>query len=603
MCKKNLEGQSFYNKGGQLRENVPLAFIDASPSPTPRPTTETPQFETEQHIEQQRQLISSTNAKSVPIIVEDRSGPVTMTFQSLDSHLQQEDHSRIRSLTPCSQINKPAPIIPFYQAPEKLLFEECDPTKSQLFDRRSVSPYSNRAKSPAPGPPPNPLNSIRAPRLKSPVREGFGGFVANIPRPQAGSIMTGQSAQGQLISNYQASNISGSQSFVNKPEIIQQGTIGDMSYERRENESRMAEEKRAQMESKTTTQVGNAQIQRHRKAADLTKFPQHQFQTDAKFPTKSLLPSYDEPKQPAYVVPTATPNKVAGQQPGYLAQSQNPYAPSSGYSASSIQQQQKQCSSLMSSSSLNATNSLTNSSAFANTNVSAPSIKPPFGGSIGGGQPIYKPPDSQQLQQRQSSISSTNQNINISSDINSGGAGSNKGGAISARSAPKRGYGILNKAGSMQLTNKPAEAAPIQKSTADFLRTLGRAPKQTVQNEQMNEAGKVISDMLAARLAKNAPKDGPPQEMFKVSKFVPQTTYDIPNPIVAQNASSTFNIPKPSSYVTPTPGNNIPKPPAPPQSTYQASGNIPKAPTPPQSTYQSNVTIPKPPTPPQSTYQ
>ncbi|KAL5286552.1 LDB3 family protein [Megaselia abdita] len=153
-----------------------------------------------------------------------------------------------------------------------------------------------------------------------------------------------------------------------------------------------------------------------------------------------------------------------------------------------------------------------------------------------------------------------------------------------------------------ELTNKsdPAENPPIQKSTADFLRTLGRAPKKTVQNEHMNEAGKVISDMLAARLAKNAPQNDQ-QEMFKVSKFVPQKTYEIPNPTYTLPKADSANIPKPPMM----PNNEysvIPKPPTAPQNTFVAlnsnSFNIPKAPVAPLNTY----VAPKPLSPPQNNY-
>ncbi|XP_055839521.1 PDZ and LIM domain protein Zasp isoform X4 [Episyrphus balteatus] len=307
-----------------LRENVPLAFVH-SRSPTPNPEAvssstcckgtclnaqqqQKQQHQVHQQQQQQQSTIQQSSIKSshtaasssstasrtmtrvseqkqqqqyltptptVPIIVEDRSGPVTMAFQSLDEHQpHDESYPPSRPYTP-SLINKPAPIIPFYQTPEKLCFEECPATTGHVFDRRSVSPCPDRAKSPAPGPPPNPLSAIRAPRLRD------SDLPTASPRTlQVGSITTGQSylgaqqmqqqqqQQGQVLSHYQTASQSGSHSYVEKPEVVQQRQVGDLTIQKREKESRLAEEKKSQLESKTTSQVGNTQIERRRKVVE-----------------------------------------------------------------------------------------------------------------------------------------------------------------------------------------------------------------------------------------------------------------------------------------------------------------------------------------------
>ncbi|KAG5670725.1 hypothetical protein PVAND_000969 [Polypedilum vanderplanki] len=53
---------------------------------------------------------------------------------------------------------KPFPSIPYYQ--QHLVFEEAQPTHCGLFDPRAISPIKNRSRSPAFGPPPNPLRAF-----------------------------------------------------------------------------------------------------------------------------------------------------------------------------------------------------------------------------------------------------------------------------------------------------------------------------------------------------------------------------------------------------------------------------------------------------------
>ncbi|XP_028161537.1 PDZ and LIM domain protein Zasp isoform X1 [Ostrinia furnacalis] len=97
-----------------------------------------------------------------------RNTPISMTFQPVaDEHFLRTSPARSRPTTP-SLINKPAPIIPHYQmnlvtvehiAPETHMY---DPSSRE--GSRSPTPKL-RSRSPAQGPPPNPLKA-QAPRLK-----------------------------------------------------------------------------------------------------------------------------------------------------------------------------------------------------------------------------------------------------------------------------------------------------------------------------------------------------------------------------------------------------------------------------------------------------
>ncbi|XP_075169887.1 Z band alternatively spliced PDZ-motif protein 52 isoform X2 [Haematobia irritans] len=355
----------------------------------------------------------ATKPTTVPIIIEDRAGPVTMAFQPLDEHMVR-DHSQTpsRPYTP----SRPAPIVPRYQTPEKLCFDECPAAHARDYDFRSASPFPDRARSPACGPPPNPLAAIRAPRIKDPDVSSMSPRVL-----QAGSITTGQSYLGaqqaqkqeQILAHTESSSHSGMQSFSQQPEKKEEYQIGNMSVQKREQSSRMAEQQQRQMQSQTTTQVGNTQIERRRKvteeyehtssaktveirtgsqssstdrrqstasygkgyvanqarrlsgleqeitnltpqsqaisarAAHLTenKFPEfHSPEPLEKFPTKPLLPSYDEPKPPSYIVSGASTKSVANTSSSCYQQKQEQKQLSTAYGSSvfSSQQQQQQ---------------------------------------------------------------------------------------------------------------------------------------------------------------------------------------------------------------------------------------------------------------------
>ncbi|XP_073845505.1 Z band alternatively spliced PDZ-motif protein 52 isoform X12 [Musca autumnalis] len=134
-----------------------------------------------------------------------------------------------------------------------------------------ASPFPDRARSPAPGPPPNPLAAIRAPRLKENEVSTLSPRVL-----QAGSITTGQSYLGaqqaqkqeRMLSHTETSAQSGMQSYSQQPEKREEYQVGNLSVQRREQSASLAEQQQRQLQSQTTTQVGNTQIERRRKVTE-----------------------------------------------------------------------------------------------------------------------------------------------------------------------------------------------------------------------------------------------------------------------------------------------------------------------------------------------
>uniref|UniRef100_A0A034V4M6 PDZ and LIM domain protein Zasp n=2 Tax=Bactrocera dorsalis TaxID=27457 RepID=A0A034V4M6_BACDO len=230
----------------ELRENIPLAFVDApvtssSSNPVHKPVAQSCTTVSQQYQQQHEKIssanrgsIKSTSSKSssqeqskllmqnkkpiVPIIIEEKIAPqVTMAFQSLDEHLQTDESQTLsRPYTP-SISSKPVPVIPYYQTPEALCFDECPATHARNYDRRSASPFPDRARSPAPGPPPNPLAAIRSPKSIDNKLSSLSPRVL-----QAGSITTGQSYLGaqQQLQQQQQQTQHLTKELLDKPDLI-----------------------------------------------------------------------------------------------------------------------------------------------------------------------------------------------------------------------------------------------------------------------------------------------------------------------------------------------------------------------------------------------
>ena len=114
----------------------------------------------------------SQTPRPVPIIKTDSETELNATkfrFEPLDED-QRRFMAGIRPPSTCYSPpteNKPFPSIPYYQ--QHLVFEEAEPTHCGIFNPKALSPAPNRSRSPAFGPPPNPLrafvNKARDPEL------------------------------------------------------------------------------------------------------------------------------------------------------------------------------------------------------------------------------------------------------------------------------------------------------------------------------------------------------------------------------------------------------------------------------------------------------
>ncbi|XP_037046737.1 PDZ and LIM domain protein Zasp isoform X2 [Bradysia coprophila] len=214
----------------------------------------------------QSQQYQSTVSTTIPTVQEPRRETVSVPSQSLESPDKREHQRAVspyRAHTP-SLINKPAPAIPYYQ--QNLVAEECSATSSLLFDPRTQSPRPDGCKSPAPGPPPNPLR-IHAPRIKSPDPAEQYDTVTQTIDTGISNQFQAQSA-GKLLSQHQTLNQSGMQSYVVKPEIVQQSQLGNLSIQSRSNQSELNEQKRSDFQNSSTTQIGNTQIQRNTRVVE-----------------------------------------------------------------------------------------------------------------------------------------------------------------------------------------------------------------------------------------------------------------------------------------------------------------------------------------------
>ncbi|XP_018788865.1 PREDICTED: PDZ and LIM domain protein Zasp isoform X5 [Bactrocera latifrons] len=323
----------------ELRENIPLAFVDApvtssSSNPVHKPVAQScTTIAVSQQYQQQHEKISSANRGSikstssksssqeqsklliqnkkpiVPIIIEEKIAPqVTMAFQSLDEHLQTDESQTLsRPYTP-SISSKPVPVIPYYQTPEALCFDECPATHARNYDRRSASPFPDRARSPAPGPPTNPLAAIRSPK---PIDNKISSLSPLIL--QAGSITTGQSYLGaqqqlqqqqqqqtQILSHYEQAISTGSQSCINKPGTIKTCEIGDYKVQSTEKEVQKVHQNQSKLDSQTKIQIGDTQIESRRRVTEEYEHTQSARSVEIRTDSKTIKSSPASERRQSY---------------------------------------------------------------------------------------------------------------------------------------------------------------------------------------------------------------------------------------------------------------------------------------------------------------
>lgn len=201
--------------------------------------------------------------------------PISMTFQPVtDETYLRASPCRSRPSTP-SMINKPAPIIPHYQmnlvtvehlAPETNLFEPSSPEVS-----RSPTPKL-RSRSPAQGPPPNPLKA-QAPRIKenTPQRN-----MAHTLLNQATSNLRKEHEMAQTEQQTNFFNTSGAKRWAqDQPSVIKEQRFSNTGFksenysagDMKVKEDSLSQQNYAQreMQSQNVTEYGNTKVQTTRK--------------------------------------------------------------------------------------------------------------------------------------------------------------------------------------------------------------------------------------------------------------------------------------------------------------------------------------------------
>lgn len=268
----------------ELKENVPLAFVDVpheqsekiskpfaitiSATTATENDTKICAVELTQEKHSTTPICKSSDAEptTVSSLGASRTGPITMTFQTIDPNQLIEPP---QSTTP-SLLNRPAPMIPYYQ--QHLVAEKCAATSANLFDprHRTPSPRPDSVQSPAPGPPPNPLK-IHAPRITTPDSLELASTLG-IP-----SIITGESGlkfqnqsnkDAQLICDLKRGIQMSSRSFISTPETVCKEHCAGLNIETHSKANQLNESKKSDIQSSSTTQIGNVQVQRNRRVVE-----------------------------------------------------------------------------------------------------------------------------------------------------------------------------------------------------------------------------------------------------------------------------------------------------------------------------------------------
>lgn len=247
-------------------------------APKPRGKSQEPKCEPGYTMSQERQTPKIPQIKTAvqqpPIQFHNDSTPITMTFQPVtDENILRMSPARSRPTTP-SLINKPAPIIPYYQmnlvtvehtAPETNLYEVSSREAS-----RSPTPKP-RSRSPAQGPPPNPLKA-QAPRIKeaTPQRQVAHSLFTKATENLRKEHEMGQKAfqidsdcgikswsqnQSPMIQEKRHSNVGYKSESYNKGNMrLQEDSMVNQNYGQR------------QMQSQSMSEYGNTVVQTTRKS-------------------------------------------------------------------------------------------------------------------------------------------------------------------------------------------------------------------------------------------------------------------------------------------------------------------------------------------------
>lgn len=215
-----------------------------------------------------------TAVQQPPIQFHNDSTPITMTFQPVtDENILRTSPARSRPTTP-SLINKPAPIIPYYQM--NLVTVEHTAPETNLYDlssreaSRSPTPKP-RSRSPAQGPPPNPLKA-QAPRIKeaTPQRQ-----VAHSLLTKATENLRKEHEMGQKVFQIDSEASGIKKLYQNQSPMVQErrhSNVGFQSESYNKGDTRLQEDSminqnygQRQMLSQNTSECGNTVVQTTKK--------------------------------------------------------------------------------------------------------------------------------------------------------------------------------------------------------------------------------------------------------------------------------------------------------------------------------------------------
>ncbi|XP_055532270.1 PDZ and LIM domain protein Zasp-like isoform X7 [Wyeomyia smithii] len=259
----------------ELRQNVPLAFVDThSKSHLAKPIA--------QPVNIRDQV---TLKKTQPFTtIQNRTIPVIQTPMEDDAELAQYNNAHLRlqakgvidrgqSFTPSLILTKHPTAIPYYQ--HQLGFEEYF-AESKEFDGRRT-PQAVR-KSPAFGPPPNPLKAHVPPSREGiPVESGLYlsmgklhgvPWYANKDHIPADIQQKMQLQQHGLGGGYDATRQHRAVSFQEKPMTVRTEQRNDMTVQTRSQESALREQTSSERTVASASQVGNALIQKRTRVVE-----------------------------------------------------------------------------------------------------------------------------------------------------------------------------------------------------------------------------------------------------------------------------------------------------------------------------------------------
>lgn len=252
----------------ELKENVPLAFAEV-PQETNETVSKPIAVTISVNENEPTEWLDTVSRKSSVNTTSSEVRETPSIAPPLSLNLQTFEPVAHRPPTPTTLHR--STLLPHYQQQQKLVCEQFPATRGHIFEPniRSPSPCLERAKSPAPGPPPNPLK-IHSPRVRSPdIFDQTNSIAPSIVTGQSGLNIYNAAANAQVTTSafqstkYASQKININSGSVQSNQLNQINTSNFASHESQYNET-----KRSDVETSSNIQVGNIQVQRNRKVAE-----------------------------------------------------------------------------------------------------------------------------------------------------------------------------------------------------------------------------------------------------------------------------------------------------------------------------------------------